>query len=423
MAKFCRLGREKRQDFAVSENQRPDFSPKSRFGPQLAQRRGVTAILALPELAPPAETPSGSDEGQAPAKESFLAVLAAVEEPETEASEEGPDIPLAPAPVPASVPPLSVRLFAFGEAAPEPAPPEPGIAAASNEAEPTASAEPNAPESAPSRRVAEPAAFELEVQAGPPAVAEEAGIREADHMSPSIALPAAEEEIAAFTALRRPSAPAAEAEVDVATAPGRDFEAPEAAETGPAAARKREAPEAAETGPEQTILSAPRLPAPSSSTAADFPAAPRLAQRPAGAANPPELHLPSEPPRSAETPRVALRLEPREGTTAPPVDVVVAQRGASLHFSVHSADGRLGAEMRNSLGELTERLEMLGYRAAAVIPAERAHEIPHMAASERAWSEGGDSPASGFAGQEKRQGRRDRNQWRLEMQKQSETTA
>lgn len=133
----------------------------------------------------------------------------------------------------------------------------------------------------------------------------------------------------------------------------------------------------------------------------------------------PEVLPPSEPPRAATPPRVALRLEPREGAAAPPVDVVVAQRGTALHFSVHSADGRLAAEMRSSIGDLTERLETLGFRASPVAIVERNPEIRPSMPSERAWGESGHSSGSGFAEGEKRQGRRDRNQWKQEMEKHS----
>jgi hypothetical protein len=99
-----------------------------------------------------------------------------------------------------------------------------------------------------------------------------------------------------------------------------------------------------------------------------------------------------------------------------PVDVIVAQRGPALHFSVHSADGRLGAEMRASLNELTDRLEVLGYRTASAPEPSRAESVREPSASERSWADGGGSGGSAFAGGEKRQGRRDRNRWRLEME-------
>lgn len=130
-----------------------------------------------------------------------------------------------------------------------------------------------------------------------------------------------------------------------------------------------------------------------------------------------EAMPPPEPPRSAPPPRVTVRLEPREGVSAPPVDVVVAQRGPALHFSVHSADGRLGAEMQSSIGDLTERLETLGFRASAVAIVERTPEVRESLPPERAWDEGGYSSGSGSSGSEKRQGRRDRDQWKQEMEK------
>jgi hypothetical protein len=72
-----------------------------------------------------------------------------------------------------------------------------------------------------------------------------------------------------------------------------------------------------------------------------------------------------EPPKAAAPRQIAVRVESAEGTQAGgrSVDLVVEQRGAALHLSVRSADPILTAQLRDSLPELTSRLESQGVQA------------------------------------------------------------
>ena len=76
------------------------------------------------------------------------------------------------------------------------------------------------------------------------------------------------------------------------------------------------------------------------------------------------LEMP-EPPKATAPRQLAVRLESAEGTQAAArsVDLVVEQRGSALHLSVRSADPILTAQLRDSLPELTSRLESQGVQA------------------------------------------------------------
>lgn len=324
-------------------------------------------------------------------------MLAAFETPSGEPADEDWEPNLNAAPVPAMGVAPVLGLLAFLETIPMPAAETAPVAVAALD-KAVAALDKNVPQAfagAEPPPIATPPAFELEVE---PMAQPAEGARP----DPGPGTPAT---------LRPEPVPLAgekEPALGLATPPARKNAGREA-ETPPEA----EAPEPAKE-PGRTAEAFPEL----RSTAAgpEIPAASVPKQR-SEALRAEELLPPPEPPRAATPPRVTVRLEPREGVAAPPVEVVVAQRGPALHLSVHSADGRLGAEMRSSIGDLTERLETLGFRASPVALAERNLEIRESLPSERSWSESGYSSGSGFADGEKRQGRRDRNQWKQEMEK------
>jgi hypothetical protein len=129
-----------------------------------------------------------------------------------------------------------------------------------------------------------------------------------------------------------------------------------------------------------------------------------------------EVQVVKEAPKPVEPPRLAVRIAAENGSK-PPVDVVFAQRGPGLHFSVHSADRGLGSEMRASLGELTERLEGLGFRTLPLRSTEPAEAVRETYQAEGRWTgEGRSGSGTGDGG--KRQGRRDRGRWRSEIENQ-----
>ncbi len=133
----------------------------------------------------------------------------------------------------------------------------------------------------------------------------------------------------------------------------------------------------------------------------------------------------AEAPRALEAPRLAVRVEAAQATAETglkaAVDVVMQQRGPILHFSVHSADPVLAAEMRTSLGELTGNLEKAGFRAEAWNPVDRVAAVAESAGAElsdRDRQPGGSSEDR--QGERNRdgspQGRRNRNQWKSEIE-------
>ncbi len=103
----------------------------------------------------------------------------------------------------------------------------------------------------------------------------------------------------------------------------------------------------------------------SQSTAVSLRETPRHTPDAAPLQNTRALETAPEPPKAAAPRQLAVRVESADGTQAAgrSVDLVVEQRGAALHLSVRSADPILTAQLRDSLPELTSRLESQGVQA------------------------------------------------------------
>jgi hypothetical protein len=414
------------------------FAGTSAFGPPLAPFRGVTALLAVPELPPLPEAPPETSLDASPEEISFASIFAAIEvSRENESSDEEINETASVAVAPAADS-LALRLGWFELAAHEEPP-------ALSRAPEGATREPSRSDAGTSP-IAAPVVFELEVQPDSPIpappessspVAEPGAAKPSDSPSPTAlessspaalsgAIKPSDSPIPAALESSSPTAGSGVAQPDAAAFP-QESEPPAAGlretsrVTGKEAVPKEAAPSVPARRAEESESPAPGVQpaeiAPDAAVSAAGSAPPIKATAPPPPDNrPPAIREPApapEPPRAIETRRVEVRIAPQEDVAAPPVDVVVSQRGASLHFSVHSADGRLGAQMRQSWGELAERLEGLGYRAAPASAAELAPAVREPAGTEKPWPDANGSPGSAFSGQERRQGRRDRSQWRL----------
>lgn len=140
-----------------------------------------------------------------------------------------------------------------------------------------------------------------------------------------------------------------------------------------------------------------------------------------------------EPPKAAAGPRqLAVRVESADGTHAAgrSVDLVVEQRGAALHLSVRSADPILTAQLRDSLPELTSRLESQGVQADLQRTASvnavatdggmfRQSSENFQSDSQRDWGQGGGSGQSQDERQQHSQQQKDDSQpdWLSELER------